>query len=123
MSLPYLNGTCTLLEEPDLTYSMNSKKPTVTLHLGFFSKKRDRSGGWVDGDSFFVEAKVFGQNAERAAGELEKGDECIVSGRLKTDKHTDPVTKVITLKTVLFVDAIGVDVKSWATPEEEGATA
>jgi single-strand DNA-binding protein len=88
MSLPALNGTARLIDNPELRFSAQGKA-VVKVRLAFNARRKDDSGQWVDGDSFFIDGKAFDQHAERIAESLEKGMEVVVSGRLKTDQWTN----------------------------------
>lgn len=122
MGLPYLNGSARLLADPEVRVSRNSGRKTVLLDLMFDSKKRDRrTGEWVQGDFFRVTGSVFGTDADDAE-ELRAGDEVVVTGRMKTDSYTDPATHETTLTSVMFVDTLGITVKTWATPDDAVAT-
>jgi|SRR5690348_1950120 len=85
MSLPTLNGTARLIDNPELRFSAQGTA-VVKLRLAFNARRKDDNGNWVDGDSFFIDGKVFGQHAQNIADSLEKGMEVVVSGRLKTEK-------------------------------------
>ncbi|MGP3737980.1 single-stranded DNA-binding protein (plasmid) [Streptomyces sp. GDS52] len=85
MSLPMLNGTARLIDTPELRFSAQGTA-VVKVRLAFNARKKDDSGQWVDGDSFFIDGKLFGQHAQNIADSLEKGMEVVVSGRLKTER-------------------------------------
>ncbi|MGA5670016.1 single-stranded DNA-binding protein [Streptomyces pseudogriseolus] len=85
MSLPMLNGTARLIDAPELRFSAQGTA-VVKVRLAFNARKKDDSGQWVDGDSFFIDGKLFGQHAQNLADSLEKGMEVVVSGRLKTER-------------------------------------
>lgn len=85
MSLPTMNGTARLIDQPELRFAANGTA-VVKVRLAFNARRKDESGNWVDGDSFFIDGKLFGQHAQNIADSLEKGMEVVVSGRLKTEK-------------------------------------
>jgi single-strand DNA-binding protein len=85
MSLPTLNGTARLIDTPELRFSAQGTA-VIKLRLAFNARRKDDSGQWVDGDSFFINGTVFGQHAQNLADSLEKGMEVVVSGRLKTEQ-------------------------------------
>ncbi|MFF7476611.1 single-stranded DNA-binding protein [Streptomyces sp. NPDC008092] len=87
MSLPTLNGTARLIDTPELRFS-GAGKAVVRVRLAFNARRKDDSGNWVDGDTFYIDGKAFDQHAERIAESLEKGMEVVVAGRLKTDQWT-----------------------------------
>ncbi|MFC9891508.1 single-stranded DNA-binding protein [Streptomyces pilosus] len=86
MSLPMLNGTARLIDTPELRFSAQGTA-VVKVRLAFNARKKDpATNEWVDGDSFFIDGKLFGQHAQNIADSLEKGMEVVVSGRLKTER-------------------------------------
>lgn len=84
MSLPTLNGTARLIDDPELRYAA-SGGAVVKLRLAFNSRKKDQSGQWVDDAVFYVRAVAFGKTAENIAETLQRGLEVTVSGRMKTE--------------------------------------
>ncbi|MFF0009646.1 single-stranded DNA-binding protein [Streptomyces tibetensis] len=85
MSLPTLNGTARLIDAPEIRFSAQGTA-VAKVRLAFNARKKDDSGNWVDGDSFFIDGTVFGQHAQNLADTLDKGMEVVVSGRLKTER-------------------------------------
>lgn len=85
MSLPTLNGTARLIEDPELRFGA-SGGAVVKVRLAFNSRKKDpQSGEWKDDASFFITGTAFGQMAENLAETLARGMEVVVVGRMKTD--------------------------------------
>lgn len=105
MSLPTITGVARLTDDPELRYSP-SGVAVCKVRLAFNSRKRDESGQWVDGDTFFVDGSVFRQEAENVAESLTRGLEVVVTGRLKTRRYE---TKDGDKRSVveLMVDGIG----------------
>ncbi|MFF9003731.1 single-stranded DNA-binding protein [Streptomyces achromogenes] len=85
MSLPTLNGTARLIDNPELRFSAQGTA-VVKLRLAFNARRKDDNGQWVDGDVFFIDGTVFGQYAQNITDSLEKGMEVVVSGRLRTER-------------------------------------
>jgi single-strand DNA-binding protein len=85
MSLPTLNGTARLIDAPEIRFSAQGTA-VAKVRLAFNARKKDDQGNWVDGDSFFIDGKVFGQHAQNLGDSLDKGMEVVVSGRLKTER-------------------------------------
>ncbi|CAK7288609.1 single-stranded DNA-binding protein [Streptomyces misionensis] len=105
MSLPTLNGTARLMDDPQLRYGA-SGGAVVTVRLAFNSRKKDpQSGEWKDDASFFVDGKAFGPAAENIAESLARGLEVVVSGRLKTDSWEKDGEK--RSRPELLLDSIG----------------
>ena len=109
MSLPTLNGTGRLIEDPQLRYSA-SGSAVVKLRLAFNSRKKDQSGQWVDDAVFYVRGTAFGKAAENIAETLQRGMEVVVSGRLKTESWESNGEKKE--GTSLLVDSIGPALRS-----------
>lgn len=87
MTLPTLNGTARLIDDPELRFGAGSGKAVVKVRLAFNSRKKNQTTGeWEDADSFFVDGKAFEQFAENIAETLHRGMEVTVSGRLRTEK-------------------------------------
>jgi single-strand DNA-binding protein len=113
MSLPNVNGTARLIDDPQLRYGANGGA-VVTVRLAFNSRKKDpQSGEWKDDASFFIDGKAFGQSAENLAESLSRGMEVVVSGRLKTEQWEKDGEK--RSAPALLIDSIG--------PSLRGATA
>lgn len=88
MSLPTMTGTGRLTGEPELRITANNTF-LCRVPLAFNARRKDDTGEWVDGDTFFVTGTVFGDTAEHVAESVSRGTEVVVTGRLKTRKYTD----------------------------------
>lgn len=106
MSLPTMTGTARLIDDPELRFAAGSGKAVVKVRLAFNARKKDPSGEWVDGDSFFVDGAAFDQLAQNIADTLQKGMEVVVSGRLRTDRWETKQGEKRS-GTSLLVDSIG----------------
>lgn len=114
MSLPTLSGVGRLTDDVTLRWTA-SGKAVATIPLAFNSRKRDpQTSEWVDGDVFFVRGTAFNALAEHAMDSLRKGDEVVVSGRVKTERWQDKQTGENRSATSLLVDSIGPSL-AWAT--------
>ena len=110
MSLPTLNGTARLMDDPELRYGA-SGGAVVMVRLAFNSRKKDpQSGEWKDDSSFFVNGKAFGPAAENIAETLGRGMEVVVSGRMKTDSWEKDGEKKS--RPELLLDSIGPSLRS-----------
>jgi single-strand DNA-binding protein len=105
MSLPVITGVARLTDDPELRYAA-SGTAVCKVRLAFNSRKKNESGQWEDGDTFFVDGTVFNQEAEHVAESLQRGHEVVVTGRLKTRRYE---TKEGEKRSVveLMVDGIG----------------
>jgi single-strand DNA-binding protein len=113
MSLPTINGTAKLLDDPELRFSP-AGVAICKMRLVFNSRKlNQQTNQWEDADSFFVDAVLFKDAAEKAAESYTRQAEVVVSGRLKTRSYeTREGEKRST--TELLVDAIGASTR-WDT--------
>lgn len=111
MSLPSVNGTARLIEDPELRFAA-SGGAVVKVRLAFNSRKKDpQSGEWKDDASFFVTGTAFGQAAENIAETLTRGLEVVVSGRMKTDSWETKEGEKRSAASLL-IDSIGPSLKS-----------
>jgi single-strand DNA-binding protein len=111
MSLPSLNGTARLIEDPELRFAA-SGGAVVKVRLAFNSRKKDpQSGEWKDDSSFFVTGTAFGQAAETIAETLTRGLEVVVSGRMKTDSWESKDGEKRSAP-ALLIDSIGPSLRS-----------
>lgn len=112
MSLPTMTATGRLIDDPELRYSA-AGNAVARLRLAFNARKKDDSGNWTDGDSFFVTGTLFGESAEHAAESLTRSMEVVVSGRLRTEKWESKEGEKRSA-TALLIDSIGPSLR-WAT--------
>lgn len=87
MALPSLSGAFRLIDAPELTFA-NSGTPILKVRLAAnSSRKNQQTGEWEDADQVFLNGVVFGPRAEAGAeANLSKGQEVLVTGRLKTSQ-------------------------------------
>jgi single-strand DNA-binding protein len=71
-----------LTRDPELRSTADGKSVT-RLSLAVTPRRREQSG-WVDGTTTFLDATVWGPQAENVATSLHKGDRVIVTGRVET---------------------------------------
>lgn len=109
MSLPTLNGTARLIDDPELRYAA-SGSAIVKIRLAFNSRKKDQSGQWVDDVVFYIRGTAFGKAAENLAETLQRGMEVVVSGRMKTESWESNGEKKEASS--LLIDAIGPSLRS-----------
>lgn len=88
MPLPSLSGTGRLTEDPSLKFTA-SGKAVCTVRLAFSDrKKNEQTGQWEDGDKVFLDASVWGDEAEHVAESLARGHEVLVSGKFRQREFT-----------------------------------
>lgn len=81
LSLPNIFGTARLVTDPEIKFS-STGSAICKMRLVFVERKRIEEK-WVDGATTFLDAVAFGQLGETAGDTLVKGNEVVVSGRLK----------------------------------------
>ena len=87
MNEPSITISANLTADPELRYTPTGK-PVTLLRLASTPRRRDDSGQWVDGNTTFLDAEVWGAPAENAAKSLTKGSRVMIAGRLRTDLWT-----------------------------------
>ena len=63
-------------------------RPVANLRLAINSRRRSAEGAWVDAPTTYLDGTVWGEQAERAAARLQKGDRVVVTGTLVTRTWT-----------------------------------
>lgn len=84
--LPTITGIGRLVSDIDLRYT-SSGKAVATARIAFSDRKKQDDGTWVDGDKAFLDASVWGEEAERLAEGLPRGTEVLVSGKLRQREY------------------------------------
>lgn len=109
--LPTLHGVGRLTASTELRFA-KSGTAVCTVPLAFNARRKNERGEWEDGDTFFIRGTLFGDAAENAAESYGKGDEVVVSGRMKTDQWQDKNTGDKRTAPSLMIDAIGPSTRS-----------
>lgn len=87
MSLPTITGVGRLIEAPELRFT-TSGKAVAKVRLAFNSRRKNpQTQEWEDADVCYVDGTVWDKHAENVAESLDKGDEVVVTGLLKTRKY------------------------------------
>lgn len=86
--LPTIQGEFGVVADPEPSFS---EKGNAWLRLRVVAKDRvrDQNGTWSDGDPMFINAVVFGKQAEHLTDSIGKGDTVILTGRLAPNTWTD----------------------------------
>jgi single-strand DNA-binding protein len=84
--LPTITGTGRLVSDIELRYTSGGK-PVAQARIAFSDRKRQDDGTWIDGDKVFLDASVWGEEAERLAECLPRGTEVLVSGKLRQREY------------------------------------
>lgn len=82
MPLPSITITGTVVAEAELRFT-GTGKAVVKLRIAANERKRTEAGGWVDGDSCFLDVSAWENDAEAIAEQVQKGDRVVVTGKLK----------------------------------------
>ena len=76
-----------LTTDPELRYTP-SARAVANLRLAVNSRRRTADGEWIDAPTTYLDGTVWGEQAERAAARLQKGDRVVVTGSLVTRTWT-----------------------------------
>ncbi len=110
MALPNVCGAARLISDPELRFTA-SGAAVAKLRLAFNSRKKTDSGEWVDADVFYVDGTLWRQAAENAVESLSKGDEVVVTGRIKTRSWEGDDGQKRSMPE-LMIDSVGPSVRS-----------
>lgn len=86
--LPIITGEFGVVADPEPSFS---EKGTAWMRLRVVAKDRvrDANGTWQDGDPLFMNAVVFGKQAEHLTDSIGKGDTVLLTGTLAPNNWTD----------------------------------
>ena len=114
--LPEISGEFGVVADPEPNFS---DKGNAWLRLRVVAKDRvrDQNGTWTDGDPMFLNAVVFGKQAEHLTDSILKGDTILLTGTLAPNKWTDK-EGVEHNDVQIKVKEIGVSVR-WAPAKSE----
>jgi single-strand DNA-binding protein len=86
--LPQITGVFGVVADPEPSFS---EKGNAWMRLRVVAKDRvrDSNGNWSDGDPLWMNAVIFGKQAEHLTDSVRKGDTIMLSGRLKPNVWTD----------------------------------
>lgn len=122
MSLPNVTLEGGLISQPDVKFSQGGKSFTVG-RVACTDRKRDQqTGGWVDGDTTFLDFIIFGEQGERFAESVGKGDQVVLTGALQQREYEKDGVKHTTYS--IRVDSAAVSVRfrvAKAEPKPETA--
>jgi single-strand DNA-binding protein len=112
-----------LTRDPELRTTADGKS-VARLSLAVTPRRREQNT-WVDGTPTFLDATVWGSQAENVATSLHKGDRVIVIGRVETRLYTPtqgPSAGQEVRKLEVVVDEIGPSLR-WAEAQIQRVTA
>jgi single-strand DNA-binding protein len=86
--LPTISGEFGVVADPEPSFS-DKGNAWLRLRLVAKDRVRDSNGAWADGDPMWMNAVVFGKQAEHLTDSVMKGDTVIVVGDLAPNVWTD----------------------------------
>ncbi|MGH3655447.1 MAG: single-stranded DNA-binding protein [Micromonosporaceae bacterium] len=88
MNDTYVTVTGNLVTKPERRRLDSNGATVVNFRIGSTARRFDkRTGGWVDGNTFFVKVSCWRSLADNAYQSLFKGDPVVVTGRLYTREY------------------------------------
>lgn len=86
--LPDITGEFGVVADPEPQFS-STGNAWMRLRVVAKDRVRDSNGQWADGDPLFLNAVVFGKQAEHLTDSIGKGDTIILTGSLSPNTWTD----------------------------------
>jgi single-strand DNA-binding protein len=84
----YVTVTGNLVTKPERRRLESNGATVVNFRIGSTARRFDKAtGGWVDGNTFFVKVSCWRSLADNAYQSLFKGDPIVVTGRLYTREY------------------------------------
>lgn len=82
--------------DPELKFVKGAKGDTALLAFSVAYTPRERKGNdWIDGETIWTRATVWGEKAEFWADHLQKGDTVLVQGSLRQNTFTNKEGKEV----------------------------
>lgn len=89
MNDTYVTVVGNLVTDPELRHLESNGTTVLHFRIGSTARRWDRtSGGWIDGNTLFVNVNCWRSLAENASRSLFKGDPVVVTGRLYSREYT-----------------------------------
>lgn len=85
MTIPRIAGIFRLTRDPELHFTQ-SGKAVAALGIAASDSKSDGQGGWQNIATLFIDANLWGQQAEYINDTCRKGDELFISGTPYTEQ-------------------------------------
>ncbi|GAA0972624.1 single-stranded DNA-binding protein [Nocardiopsis tropica] len=121
MSLPSITHTYRLAADPETKF-LDDGKPMVRLRLAANANRKNDAGQWEKTDELFITTTAFGDQAQAIAdANLSKGQEVIVSGRLRTRSWEQEGQKRSAIE--MKLDAIGPKISAPRQQQSVGGSA
>lgn len=83
MALPSVTAEGGLVAQPEVHFAKENGKAFVTGRIACNDRRRDATGNWVDGDPTFLDFIIFGDQGERFAESVGRGDQVVLVGGLQ----------------------------------------
>lgn len=88
MNDTYVTVVGNLVTQPELRRLESSGATLVNFRIGSTARRYDKdSGGWIDGNSLFVNVRCWRGLADNVSRSLYKGDPVVVTGRLYSREY------------------------------------
>lgn len=114
MPLPTVTLIGNVVIEPQITIT-DKGTSRLTLRVACNERRKDEAGNWIDGNTTFINATLWGYAAEAAGETVSKGTPVVIIGRLKSRTVEKDGSKTEYFD--VHVDSLAVDVKKSAKPE------
>ncbi len=89
MNDTYVTVVGNLVTDPELRNLESNGVPVAHFRMASTARRWDKaSGGWIDGNSLFVNVNCWRNLAENVSRSLFKGDPVVVTGRLYSREYT-----------------------------------
>ena len=107
-------GTGNLGKTPELKFieTADGKRAVANFSIRFDRDKRLEDGSYVDNGGFWLDTAIFGNQAERVAKVLSKGNRVYAEGSLKQqswEKDGQEVRKLVLEASYIAPDLLGID--------------
>jgi single-strand DNA-binding protein len=86
MTLPTINLTGNLVDEPELRFT-NEGKAVANFRVACNDSYKNQAGEWVDNGATFLSVSVWGPKGEAAVEILHKGSKVMLVGQLKQREY------------------------------------
>lgn len=106
MTLPIVTIECKAASDPELRFTP-AGKAVANLRVVASDRKKDENDQWVDSATLWQDVTAWERLAENVAESVQKGDDLIVIGKIKTEEWDDKDTGAKRSKQVLTAFSIG----------------
>jgi single-strand DNA-binding protein len=119
--LPRITLEGRVVAEPELRFGQ-SGTPICRMRIVAQDRRFDKQANdWVDGDTLWMDVTVFKQLAENCVESITKGDQVVVTGKIKTEEWDDRDTGQKRSKVAMVADTVSASLQFRVLPHA-GAT-